>query len=65
MLFRSNIEIPTTQKGYTKSDGEKVERIKGEVILEIDPKLTMSLFDIDSTARRELPKAGQVTGVKS
>ena len=25
----SNIEIPTTQKGYTKSDGEKVERIKG------------------------------------
>ena len=42
----SNIEIPTTQKGYTKSDGEKVERIKGEVILEIDPKLTMSLFDM-------------------
>lgn len=40
----SNIEIPTTQKGYTKSDGEKVERIKGEVILEIDPKLTMSLL---------------------
>ena len=42
----SNISIPTTQKGYTKSDGEKVERIKGEVILEIDPKLTMSLFDM-------------------
>lgn len=42
----SNIEIPTTQKGYTKNDGEKVERIKGDVILEIDPKLTMSLFDM-------------------
>lgn len=42
----SNIELPTTKNGYTKSDGEKVDRIKGEVILEIDPKLTMNLFDM-------------------
>lgn len=42
----SNIEIPITKNGYTKSDGEKVDRIKGEVLLEIDPKLTMNLFDM-------------------
>ena len=42
----SNIEIPTTKNGYTKIDGEKVERIKGVVKLEIDPKLTMNLFDM-------------------
>lgn len=42
----SNIEIPTTKNGYTKTDGEKVERIKGVVKLEIDPKLTMNLFDM-------------------
>ena len=42
----SNIEIPTTKNGYTKTDGEKVDRIKGEVLLEIDPKLTMNLFDM-------------------